>query len=310
MPKILDLGLDATRGAPASAEVPSPPRTPDAERPIPIRVSLLDGFELGIGGTAIEVALSAQRLLAFLAVQERPVLRAYVAGCLWVDKSDDDAKANLRAALSGLRQPGIALVESSANHLRLNPAVSVDLREAIDGARKLLDPHGEVVDGDAEEFLLSGDILPEWDEDWVSIERERLRQLRLHALDTLCGRLTAKGRLAEAIDVGLAAVAAEPLRESAHRVLIRAHLSEGNRAEAVRQYEAYRDLLWSGLGVSPSPQLRALMADGLADLPADAASEKTPRGRHKPSARDGAAAPSTVTASPSVDGQSRRRKAR
>jgi DNA-binding SARP family transcriptional activator len=279
-------------GAVTRGEVlPSATPVQDAERAVAIRLSLLDGFELRIDGTAVEVTPGAQRLLAFLAIQERPLLADYVAACLWMDRGSEHARASLRAALDGARRPGLMLVDSGAGHLRLAADVSVDLRDAIDGARMLLSPHGEVVDGDFEEFLMSGDVLPGWTDDWVMIEGERLRQLRLHALEALCRRLTVAGRLAEAIDVGLAAVAADPLRESAHRVLIQAHLAEGNRAEAVRQCEAYRELLWSGLGVSPSAQLSALMTDGLADSRPDVTQDRTPRGRRKRGGPDGVAVP-------------------
>ena len=301
MAAILDLDPDGGRGTAASEQVPP---MPDAEPGAAIRLSLLDGFELSIEGSPVDLVLGLQRVLAFLALQERPVLRAYVGGCLWAGKSDERAAANLRAALWRLSEPGPPLVGSSAAHLSLSPEVSVDVRDAIEGARRLLDPQGGVIDEDFEEFLLSGDILPDWHEDWVSIERERLRQLRLHGLEALCGRLIAAGRLAEAIDVALAVVAAEPLRESAHRLLIRAHLAEGNRAEAVRQCDTYRGILWTGLGVAPSGQLTALMATGLADPQVDVPSEKTPRRRQRPRANDSAKPPAPRGASksrPQVD---------
>jgi DNA-binding SARP family transcriptional activator len=94
----------------------------------------------------------------------------------------------------------------------------------------------------------------------VLLERERFHQLRLHALEALCDRLTTAGRYGEAIDAGLAAVTAEPLRESAHRVLIKAHLAEGNQGEADRQYQLCRRLLRDELGVDPSNALRALLS--------------------------------------------------
>jgi hypothetical protein len=145
---ILDIEFDTQQSAnpDAASESPPGPPGPEAERAVAIRLSLLGGFELTINGSPVEVALSARRLVAFLAMQERAVLRAYVAACLWIDKSDERAGANLRAALWRLRQPGVAIVDSSTNHLRLNPAVSVDVRLAIDGARKLLD-HRSQVDG-------------------------------------------------------------------------------------------------------------------------------------------------------------------
>src|SRR4029077_18810447 len=57
---------------------------------------------------------------------------------------------------------------------------------------------------------------------------------------------------------GLAAVAGEPLRESSHRAVIRAHLADGNVAEAVRQYRLCRRLLNDHLGLEPSDQTDGL----------------------------------------------------
>jgi DNA-binding SARP family transcriptional activator len=247
------------RGSHPAVGVPEPGSEPLATPQCVIRLALLEGFQLTVDGHTTEVVFSAQRLLAFLALQERPVLRMYVAASLWMDKSDERAAANLRAALWRLRRPGLTLVDATSNHLRISPEVSVDVREAVDRARRLLDPDADVPDSDYDAFILGGDVLPDWYDDWVSIERERLRQLRLHALEALCTRLTRAGRVAEAVDVGIAAVAAEPLRESANRVLMLAHLAEGNRAEAIRQYRAYRDLLWEELSVAPSPHLEDLI---------------------------------------------------
>ena len=103
------------------------------------------------------------------------------------------------------------------------------------------------------------DLLPDWYEDWVLIERERYRQLRLRALDALCERLTAADRLSDALDAGLAAVAGEPLRESAHRAVVRVHLAEGNVGEAIRQFRLCRRLLREQLGIEPSERMQALV---------------------------------------------------
>jgi DNA-binding SARP family transcriptional activator len=76
----------------------------------------------------------------------------------------------------------------------------------------------------------------------------------------MCARLTSTGRFGEAIDAGLAAVHGEPLRESAHYILIKAHLAAGNRCEAARQYERCRRLLLDELGLEPAPALRRLLS--------------------------------------------------
>ena len=121
---------------------------------------------------------------------------------------------------------------------------------------------GALVEVDAlrtPEKALRGELLPGWYEDWVLLERERLRQLRMHALEVLADKLVCVGRFGEAVQAAMAAVAAEPLRESARRAVVRVHLAHGNVAEAVREYEAFRELLADELGVAPSPQLECLM---------------------------------------------------
>jgi len=142
----------------------------------------------------------------------------------------------------------------------LAPSVVVDHRRAVAHARRLLDPDVVGVGADFDECLLAGDLLPGWDDDWVVVERERIRQLRLHALEALCIRLAEQGQGGRAVDVGLLAVAAEPLRESAQRALVRAHQLDGNAAEALRQYASYRDLLADVLGLEPSRLMEDLVA--------------------------------------------------
>jgi DNA-binding SARP family transcriptional activator len=104
-----------------------------------------------------------------------------------------------------------------------------------------------------------GDLLPGWYDDWVLLERERIRQLQLHVLELATHELLRSGRYAAALDLALTALQMEQTRESAHRLVIRVHLAEGNAGEAWRQYERCRDVLARELGVAPSEQLRAML---------------------------------------------------
>jgi DNA-binding SARP family transcriptional activator len=223
----------------------------------PIHLGLLKGFDLRQGGRQIRLPLSAQRLLAFLALHDRPLQRLYVAGTLWLDSSQDAANANLRTALWRLRRPGCVLVDATPTELSLAEGVVVDLRETEKTAQRVLAHHGESSDLGA--LCVAGDLLPDWYDDWLLVERERFRQLRLHALESLAEDLAAGGRFAAAAEAALAAVAAEPLRESAHRVLVRLHLAEGNVAEAIRQYRVYSNLLRNELGLEPTPNMQNLV---------------------------------------------------
>ncbi|MGH8932085.1 MAG: AfsR/SARP family transcriptional regulator [Egibacteraceae bacterium] len=224
-----------------------------------IQIGLLEGFELTCDGQRVSLPLSAQRVLAFLALHGRPLLRAFVAGSLWADTTERRAGANLRSALWRLNLPGHRSVDATATYVQLCPDVGVDLRQTEALARGIVDQQVRCDHLEFAEVSLSGDLLPDWYDDWVLIERERFHQLRLHALESLCDQLTAAGRYSQAIDAGLTAIAGEPLRESAHRALIRAYLAEGNLSEALRQYHAYRRLLHDQLAVSPSPQMEALI---------------------------------------------------
>jgi DNA-binding SARP family transcriptional activator len=224
-----------------------------------LRLSLLGGFDLSLEGEIVRLPMTAQRLIAFLSLHDRPLLRGYVAGSLWPDTTEDRAGANLRSALWRLGSPGFALVNASNGHLELSPRVDVDLRHSIALAHRLRDQSLLFVEGEIDELRFFKDVLPDWSDDWVIVEREHFRQLRLHALESLCERQTALGRYSQAIEAGLAAVAAEPLRESAHRTLIKAHLAEGNVGEATRQYRTFRRLLHDELDLEPSNLMEALV---------------------------------------------------
>lgn len=222
-----------------------------------LELSLLGGFRLRCRGRPVAPPTSAQRLLALLALHDGDVSRTYVAGTLWLDSSEDRAAGSLRSALWRLRQTDPALVEAPANRLRLGPDVTVDVRRMVAASQRINEGPdlGTVDDG-----LFCRDLLPDWYEDWVLLERERLRQVRLAALEGLASRLIEEGDLAGAIRAGLAAVQCEALRESSHRVLVRAHIADGNYGEAVRQYRLYAHLLDDEMGLSPSPLMERLVA--------------------------------------------------
>jgi DNA-binding SARP family transcriptional activator len=224
-----------------------------------LTLCLLDDFQLRVDGLLVSLAIPIQRLLAYLAVQQRPVSRSAIAGRLWLDVTERRASGSLRSALWRLGREGIHPVVTTSTHLSLSQAVAVDLHEALAVARSLSDHTGTARPDTHAAQLLSKDLLPDWYDEWLLIERERFRQIRLHALEALCERLTAAGCYALAIESGLAAVTAEPLRESAHRALIKAHLAEGNRSEALRQYHRLCDLLSTDLTANPSEDITRLV---------------------------------------------------
>jgi DNA-binding SARP family transcriptional activator len=192
-----------------------------------------------------------------VALANRPLQRLHVASSLWLDLSEEHANACLRSALWRLRRSAAAVLSASHTQLRLRAEVSVDVHELAAEAHQILSG-GSSLNGSTALFA-GGDLLADWYDDWVIVERERIRQLQLCALEERCGRLTADGRFGEAVEAGVAAVSAEPLRESAHRVLIRAFIAAGNACDALRQYQLCRELLDRQLGLRPSAALIELL---------------------------------------------------
>ena len=217
------------------------------------RLSLLGAWQLSGADQPIDVGTNGQRLFAILALRGR-CDRSYLSGVLWPDCSEPHAHGNLRATLSRLHRRRLTdPLESSNGALRLRSGVRVDVADLVATASAVLEGAGTAApDRRLLRALDAEDLLVGWYDDWVLLERERLRQLRLHALEALSGQLLAAGNEPAAVETALAAVAVEPLRESAHRAVIRAHLAEGNRAEALRQLDQLRDLLRQELGVRPS----------------------------------------------------------
>jgi DNA-binding SARP family transcriptional activator len=217
------------------------------------RLDLLGTWRLTGSGDVVDVGVNGRKMYALLALRGR-CDRPYVAGTLWPECSEAHAQGNLRATLSRLHRRNLAspLAHSTGGVLSLRPEVGVDVHGLVAVARAVLDGDRTAAPRAAVRMLACEDLLLGWYDDWVLLERERLRQLRLHALEQLSGQLVAAGDLARAAEAALEAVAIEPLRESAHAALIRAHLAEGNRAEARRQFQRLRDLLHRELGEEPS----------------------------------------------------------
>lgn len=226
------------------------------------RLQLLDAFELrDAAGRLVEPSSTGQRVLAFLALHDRPLHRCHVAGSLWPDSSDARAGASLRSALWRLGKACPGAVQATSSSIGLSSGVAVDMRQLVTISHDLRSNHPPPDPASLVESF-ERELLADWYDDWVLHWRERWRQTRLHALESLTRLLARTGQFDLAVECGLVAVCADPLRESAHRVLIEAHMLEGNRCEALRQFRAYEALMRTELDLAPAPGLVALIADG------------------------------------------------
>lgn len=234
-----------------------------ARNPDPARAAvlhLLGGPYITLCGQRKEVPEGSKRLLVFVALRRMRVERSCAAGTLWPIGGELRAAGNLRSALWRLRRAGIDLIVADKWSLMLSDEVVVDLRIMEEWAARLIADTATRDDLEVMQWQMDAlDLLPGWYDDWALMERERIRQRMLHALEALSRNLAHQERWAEAVEAALAAVTAEPLRESAQRTLIETHLAEGNWIEGRRAFDAYHELLRRELGMEPSADLAALI---------------------------------------------------
>jgi DNA-binding SARP family transcriptional activator len=210
----------------------------------------------------------ARALLAYLAV---PLGRAHsrekLAALLWGDMPDAQARGNLRQAMSRIQKawagaavPGLLF---QGDTVALDPsAVEVDVaafeRSLGDGRPGTLEQAVEKYRGD----LLEGLALPEraFDE-WLTAERERLRELAIKALGRLLAHQHATGAGDQALQTARRLLELDPLQEAVHRLVMRLHWQHGRPAAELRQYQLCVELLERELRAEPEAETRQLHQD-------------------------------------------------
>lgn len=244
-----------------------------------------DGRELSpgeLGGGLV------RRLLRILACRRgRAVARDALVEALWGDRAPRDPSANLNVLVNRARRalgdPGLIRTVPGGYLLDGGEAVVVDLEvleRAAREARQLLERR-RFPDalGLAQRALAAGadepPTLEEGDAPWLRSVVDRAGRLRLELAEAGATAALAAGRPGEAADLAAAAVAAEPLREPAHLLLLRALAAEGDAPGALAAYERLRVTLAEELGIDPSPEATALHGRLLrgepVELPADGA---------------------------------------
>jgi TolB-like protein len=228
-------------------------------------LSLLGGFELHLAnGQAIELGQKDRALLAVLALPAGLThSRDKLANLLWSDRGDQQARDSLKHALTKLRQclqsagPVIIADRLSA---RLDPAaLSIDVAEferlVSDATPNGLERAMTLYRGD----LLDGiGVRDPAFEDWLLIERQRLRQLYEGALSKQLSQAMAQGAQEAAFAAARRLLSLDPLREEACRALMQIHAERAQTAQALKLYDALRERLQEELGVEPELETRQL----------------------------------------------------
>lgn len=217
-------------------------------------VELLGALHVTRDGRPRPLTAAASRLVAAVAVRRR-ISRLELAELLWPETSSTRSASNLRTALSRLRnaEPGLVVIAGETASLSVTTTdlelLSEWISRALGGAEPLPPPVGAHLT-----------LLPGWTDPWIVEAREQLDLLRLHALEVTAMGFLSAGRTGPAAHAAILALALDPLRESAARILIEVHLRGGNAADALRAYRRFAEILAGELGTVPSPSLTAMLA--------------------------------------------------
>jgi len=226
---------------------------------------LLGGFDFaGVGAAVPSFSRKARAMVAYLALQSgHSQSREKLATLLWGINSETQARMSLRQAVSAVRKAmqasgGRFLTDGDniALHLdgldfdvvRFETLVASKAPEDIE--RALVVYRGDLLDG----FGLKEELF----EDWLRVERERLRAMAVAALDKLVAHYSATNDPASCVRAATRLLAMEPLREDAHRALMRAYAAQGRINLALKQFEHCRDTLQRELKLQPEPETRHL----------------------------------------------------
>lgn len=224
-------------------------------------LELLGCWQLRRGDEPIEVGFRQQRVITVVALLGSRS-RTFVANLLWPENSESQAAGSLRASMFRISHELPTLMQCASHRLALGNRVAVDVHSVRQLVRDILATGAVTPPTAATDVLCSADLLPGWYEDWVIFEQERLWQGRVAALEALARHYLDRGDNARALAAAGAAAAMEPLRESAHLLLVQSHLAAGNRASASAAFGRLRAGLDRELGIAPSPRFTELLDRG------------------------------------------------
>lgn len=234
-----------------------------------LHIQLLGGFRLSSDSSPLPGFHQSRRqaLLSYLLLhRHKPQSRQQVAFLFWPDSTEKQAQTNLRKLVHGIRRA----LPDSAQYLdittqsilwRLDAPFTADvvlfedrLREALASERKA-DIRSALEQAIK---LYAGDLLPGFDDEWIMVERERLRELYATSLRDLV-KLHERGRdYTLALSYARLLLNQDRLQESTYRLLMRLHLLLDDRAAALHTYHICATILSEELAVEPSPATEKL----------------------------------------------------
>jgi DNA-binding SARP family transcriptional activator len=236
-----------------------------------LELRLLGGMHLTRNGAPVTDHSSKKglALLSYLAISGRAHSRDELAGVLWGDMPDTEARANLRGVLFNLRRlvaPYLHVDRQMVAFDRQSPywvdvahfqsgilqIESVKPENRIESLREAVELYcGDLMEG----FYVRG--APAFEE-WLLVEREQLRQLAIQGFYMLAVHYTTQGEYAAAIRYTTRLLEMDPWREEAYRQQMLLLALSGQRCAALAQYETCRRILEYELKVEPAEETTTL----------------------------------------------------
>ena len=213
-------------------------------------------------GTEVSLRTRKTRaLLAYLAINaDRPQPRERLMGLLWSDHGEQQARQNLNDALKSIRRlskdSAPALIDSDREQVTLHSdALESDVARFNALAEAQPDAAAALYEGP----FLDGLSVPDPTfEDWLRVTRSGFEERTCEALGRAADDAAAAGNLPTAINLARRLLALDPLREEAHRHLMKLLYRNGDRPAALLQYRICSDLLENELQIGPDTATKAL----------------------------------------------------
>jgi DNA-binding SARP family transcriptional activator/predicted ATPase/Tfp pilus assembly protein PilF len=238
-----------------------------------LRISLLGTLLIEQNGRPLTDlgTRKAEALLAYLVCQERPFARETLAELLWEDRDPQQALANLRSLLSGMRAQLAPYLVITRHTVAFNHASDywLDVAE-FNGLLEIGDWRLPIANRQSLQqaiALYRGDFLAGFYvresrgfEEWVLLERERLQRKAIVALRQLVDEALAGGDTTTGLRHVEQLLALDNLSEHAHRDKILLLARAGQINAALSHYKSYCQLLADELGVAPGPETETLVA--------------------------------------------------
>ncbi len=219
-------------------------------------------------GRPAEPALGAKALalLAYLALEPRAHSREELAGLLWGDSSESEARASLRQTLRAIRTSLGDVLRADRSAVQLAGTPHCDVTEF---RLTLAQGPARTLSLEAPRFLSGFSVrhAPQFEE-WADTMRAALLHDYHSALGALARGAMAQRSWRDAAEAADQWLQSDPLSEEAARIGVEALYLSGNRGGALARFAEFRETLQRETGCEPGRELSTLMRRVEADRPA------------------------------------------